>query len=69
MHLQASDYEFFVALMKLWKAAYAAEVEGLVVAPFVLHAVQFYAKDRDRTLRWLTSTAEDFRRDGSGLLA
>jgi hypothetical protein len=59
MHLQATDYDFFVALMKLWKAGYAAGVESLVVAPFVLHAVQFYAKDRERTLRWLTSTAEE----------
>lgn len=69
MHIQATDYDFFVALMKLYKAGYAAGVESLVLAPFALHAVQFYAKDRERTLRWLTSTAEDFRPYGSGLLA
>lgn len=69
MQTQATDYDFFVALAKLCKAGYAAGVESLVVAPFVLHAFQFYTKDRDRTLRWLTSTAEDFHRDDSGLLA
>jgi hypothetical protein len=69
MHIQATDYDFFVALMKLYKTGYAAGVESLVIAPFVLHALQFYAKDRKRTLRWLSSTTEDFLRDGSGLLA
>jgi hypothetical protein len=59
MHLQAIDYDFFVAFMKLYKSGYATGVESLLVAALVLHAVQFYAKDRNRTLRWLTSTAEE----------
>jgi hypothetical protein len=60
MHLQATDYEFLVAYGKLFKAGYAAKVESLVVAAFVLHAVQFYEQDRKRTMRWLAETTKDF---------
>ena len=69
MHLQATDYEFLVTYGKLFKAGYAANVESLVVAAFVLNAVQFYEQDRKRTMRWLTETTKDFARAEPGRLA
>jgi hypothetical protein len=62
LHIQATDYAFLVAFGKYYKAGYAAGVESVVVAALLLDVVKIYDKDRDRerSLRWLTSTTEDF---------
>ena len=65
MHIQATDYEFFVVFYKLVEAGYAAGEPSVVVAGLVLHAVQqFYEQDRERSIRWLTETTDDFNRAG-----
>jgi len=61
-HIQANDYDFVLAFGELFKAGYAAGEDSTVVAGFVLYAMQFYEQDRERTIRWLTSTTEDFNR-------
>ena len=67
MHIQATDYEFFVAFQKLIKAGYAAGEASVVVAGFVLHAVQqFYKQDRERSIRCLAETTDDFNRGQLG---
>ena len=62
LHIQATDYAFLVAFAKYYKAGYAAGVDSVVVAALLLDVVKIYDKDRDRerSLRWLTSTTEDF---------
>lgn len=62
MHIQATDYDFLVAFGKLFKAGLAAGEDAVVVAALVLHVIQFYEQDRERSLRWLTKTTEDFNR-------
>ena len=62
MHIQATDYSFFVAFGKLVKAAYAAGENNIVLAALVLNAIEFYEQDRERSIRWLTRMTEDFTR-------
>ena len=62
MLIQATDYEFLVAFGKLFKAGYAAGEDSAVIAALVLHTIQFYEQDRERTIRWLTRTTDDFNR-------
>ena len=60
MYIQATDYAYLEAFMKLLKAGYAAGEDSGVVAALVLHALTFYKQDRGRTISWLTRTTEDF---------
>lgn len=62
LHIQATDYAFLVAFGKLFKAGYAAGKASVVVAALVLHVIHFYEQDRERAIRWLTRTTEDFNR-------
>jgi len=62
LHIQASDYAFVAAYGELFKAGYAAGEDSVVLAALVLHAIQFYEQDRERSIRWLTSTTRDFNR-------
>jgi len=62
LEIQATDYAFLVAYGELFKAGFAAGEDSVVVAAFVLHAIQFYEQDRERSIRWLTRTTEDFKR-------
>ena len=64
LHIQATDYDFLVAFGKLFKAGYAAGEDAVIVAALVLHVMQFYGEDRQRAIRWLTRTTEDFGRAG-----
>jgi hypothetical protein len=66
MHIQATDYAFLVAFGELFKAGYAAGEDSGVLAALVLHAIQFYKQDRERTIRWLTRTTEDLNRARPG---
>jgi hypothetical protein len=63
-HIQATDYAFLVAFGKFYKAGYAAGVDSVAVAASLLDVVKIYDHDhdRERSLRWLTSTTEDFNR-------
>jgi hypothetical protein len=60
LHIQATDYAFLAAFGKLFKAGYAAGEDSVVVAALVLHAIQFYEQDRERSIGWLTRTTDDF---------
>lgn len=62
MRIRATDYAFLVAFGKLVKAGYAAGEDVGVVAALVLHVIQFHEHDRERAIRWLTRTTEDFNR-------
>ena len=64
--IQATDYEFFVAFGELIKAGYARGEDSVVVAALILHAVEFYEQDRERSLRWLAQTAGDYRAQSRG---
>jgi hypothetical protein len=61
-HLQATDYAFLVAYGELFKAGYGSGEDSVVLAALVLHVMQFYEQDRERSIRWLTRTTEDFNR-------
>jgi hypothetical protein len=62
VRIQATDLDFLIALSKLCKAGYVAGEPSVVVAALVLEAIQFYDRDRERSLRWLTRQAEEFNR-------
>jgi hypothetical protein len=60
--IQGTDYAFLVAFGELFKAGYAAGEDSVVLAALVLHVIQFYEQDRERSIRWLTRTTEDLKR-------
>lgn len=65
MHIQATDYAFLIAFGEFYKAGYATREDSVVVAALLLDVVKIYDKDRERSLRWLTRTTEDFNGRGS----
>ena len=59
LHIQATDIRFLTAFGQLFKAAYAANEDSVVIAALVLDGILRYQKDPNGAVNFLTKLTND----------